>query len=168
MTEMLGVSIYTMKVFQIDPRITVATCKKPLAGLSLMPLTCCHKYNNYRESIMTARPLISLVLITALILPTSLSAGTDRDNIEAQNTQTAALLQKSSPVRSAHREADIESNRSQSAGTVSLEEHQELKRKYRGAQNGVQIATIAFVIETTFICIALTAGWIKLYTDCKA
>lgn len=117
---------------------------------------------------MTARPLISFLLITSLVLPSSLCAGTEERDPEAPNSPTTALIQQ--PISGQNtrlEEGNGDTESSQARRTVSLEEHEELKRKYRGAQNGVQIATGIFVVQTMFFCIALAVGWIKLYTDCK-
>ena len=112
---------------------------------------------------MSARPLISLLLITALVLPSSLCAGPEKSD---SDTATQSLLQRAAPGKTIPAEtADVEAGSHN--GPVSRDDYDELKRQHRGARSAVAIATVAFVIETTIVCIALAGGWIKLYTDCK-
>ncbi len=118
---------------------------------------------------MTARPLISLVLITALVLPSSVCAGPEGNDVEAQTGQTTNLLQKPAPGQLVIMEAgDAGTFVVDRSSTVPRVMYENLERKYRSAQKGVHLAAMAIVMGTTLFCIALIEGWIKLYTDCKS
>lgn len=114
---------------------------------------------------MTFHKLISLTLITALILPTSLSAGPEAKDSEAP---THSLLQQSSPMQpSAMETGDTENNRSRPAATVSRLEYEALERKHQTLLNRHHVLKAFYFTQTALSFVVLVVVFIKFLADCR-
>lgn len=115
---------------------------------------------------MTFHKLISLALITALILPTSLSAGSEK--IGDSEAPTNSLPQQSSPAQHASTEVgDTENNSSQPAGTVSRIEHEALQREHKTLLNRHHVLKVFYYAQSGLFLVVLVAGFFKFLADCR-